>query len=161
VPAKGTPTFELGEDEMEIGIGIHGEPGRQRMKIKTADEVTEMLALSIIEDPTYTRTVREWDNDKGEWVDVELKDPPFKSGDRVLAFVNSMGGTPLAELYVVYRKLADLCEKKGLQIVRNLVGAYITSLEMQGCSITLLKMDDEMIRLWDAPVKTPGLHWGM
>jgi dihydroxyacetone kinase-like protein len=161
VPAKGTPTFELGEDEMEIGIGIHGEPGRQRMKIKTADEVTEMLALSIIEDPTYTRTVREWDNDKGEWVDVELKDPPFKSGDRVLAFVNSMGGTPLAELYVVYRKLADLCEKKGLQIVRNLVGPYITSLEMQGCSITLLKMDDEMIRLWDAPVKTPGLHWGM
>jgi dihydroxyacetone kinase-like protein len=161
VPAKGTPTFELGEDEMEIGIGIHGEPGQKRMKIKTADEVTEMLALSIIEDPTYTRTVREWDDDKGEWVDVELKDPPFKSGDRVLAFVNSMGGTPLAELYVVYRKLADLCEKKGLQIVRNLIGAYITSLEMQGCSITLLKMDDEMIRLWDAPVKTPGLHWGM
>jgi dihydroxyacetone kinase-like protein len=161
VPAKGTPTFELGEDEMEIGIGIHGEPGRKRMKIKTADEITEMLALSIIEDPTYTRTVREWDDDKGEWVDVELKDPPFKSGDRVLAFVNSMGGTPLAELYVVYRKLADLCEKKGLQIVRNLIGAYITSLEMQGCSITLLKMDDEMIRLWDAPVKTPGLHWGM
>ncbi len=161
VPAKGTPTFELGEDEMEIGIGIHGEPGRERMKIKTADEVAEMLALSIIEDPTYTRTVREWDDDKGEWVDVELKDPPFKSGDRVLAFVNSMGGTPLAELYVVYRKLADLCEKKGLQIVRNLIGAYITSLEMQGCSITLLKMDDEMIRLWDAPVKTPGLHWGM
>jgi dihydroxyacetone kinase-like protein len=161
VPAKGTPTFELGEDEMEIGIGIHGEPGRKRMKIKTADEITEMLALSIIEDPTYTRTVREWDDDKGEWVDVELKDPPFKSGDRVLAFVNSMGGTPMAELYVVYRKLADLCEKKGLQIVRNLIGPYITSLEMQGCSITLLKMDDEMIRLWDAPVKTPGLHWGM
>jgi dihydroxyacetone kinase-like protein len=161
VPAKGTPTFELGEDEMEIGIGIHGEPGRKRMKIKTADEITEMLALSIIEDPTYTRTVREWDDDKGEWVDVELKDPPFKSGDRVLAFVNSMGGTPMAELYVVYRKLADLCEKKGLQIVRNLIGPYITSLEMQGCSITLLKMDDEMIRLWDAPVKTPGLYWGM
>ncbi len=161
VPAKGTPTFELGEDEMEIGIGIHGEPGRERMKLKTADEITEMLALSIIEDPPYTRTVREWDEEKEEWVDVELTDPPFQSGDRVLAFVNSMGGTPLAELYVVYRKLAEICEKKGLQIVRSLVGAYITSLEMQGVSITLLKMDDEMIRLWDAPVKTPALRWGM
>ncbi len=161
VPAKGTPTFELGEDEMEIGIGIHGEPGRERMPLKTADEITEMLALSIIEDPPYTRTVREWDEEKEEWVDVELTDPPFQAGDRVLAFVNSMGGTPIAELYVVYRKLAEICEKKGLQIVRSLVGAYITSLEMQGVSITLLKMDDEMIRLWDAPVKTPALRWGM
>ncbi|RMF26659.1 MAG: dihydroxyacetone kinase, partial [Chloroflexi bacterium] len=161
VPAKGTPTFELGEDEMEIGIGIHGEPGRERMKLKPADEITEMLALSIIEDPEYTRIVREWDDEKGEWVDVELVDPPFQPGDKVLAFVNSMGGTPVAELYVVYRKLAEICEKKGLQIVRSLVGAYITSLEMQGCSITLLKMDDEMLDLWDAPVKTPGLRWGV
>ncbi len=161
VPVKGTPTFELGDDEMEIGIGIHGEPGRERMKLKTADEITEMLALSIIEDPPYSRTVREWDDEKGEWVDVELTDPPFQSGDRVLAFVNSMGGTPVSELYIVYRKLAEICEKKGLQIVRSLVGAYITSLEMQGCSITLLKMDDEMLELWDAPVKTPALRWGM
>ncbi len=161
VPAKGTPTFDLGEDEMEIGIGIHGEPGRERMKLKPADEITEMLALSIIEDPEYTRIVREWDDEKGEWVDVELVDPPFQPGDKVLAFVNSMGGTPVAELYVVYRKLAEICEKKGLQIVRSLVGAYITSLEMQGCSITLLKMDDEMLDLWDAPVKTPGLRWGV
>jgi dihydroxyacetone kinase-like protein len=161
VPVKGTPTFELGDDEMEIGIGIHGEPGRERMKLKTADEITEMLALSIIEDPAYTRTVREWDDEKGEWVDVELTDPPFQSGDRVLAFVNSMGGTPIPELYIVYRKLAEICEKKGLQIVRSLVGAYITSLEMQGCSITLLKMDDEMLELWDAPVRTPALRWGM
>ncbi|HHH40757.1 MAG TPA: dihydroxyacetone kinase subunit DhaK [Chloroflexi bacterium] len=161
VPAKGTPTFDLAEDEMEIGIGIHGEPGRERMKLKPADEITEMLALSIIEDPAYTRIVREWDDEKGEWVDVELVDPPFQPGDKVLAFVNSMGGTPVAELYVVYRKLAEICEKKGLQIVRSLVGAYITSLEMQGCSITLLKMDDEMLELWDAPVKTPGLRWGV
>jgi len=161
VPAKGSPTFELGDDEMEAGIGIHGEPGRQRMPLKSADEITEMLAVSIIEDTDYTRTVREWDADTGEWVEVELIDPPLQSGDSVLAFVNSMGGTPLSELYIVYRKLVEVCQKKNLQIVRNLIGPYITSLEMQGCSITLLKMDDEMIKLWDAPVKTPALRWGM
>ncbi len=161
VPAKGTPTFELGEDEMEIGIGIHGEPGRERMKIKSADEITEMLALAIIEDEAYTRTVREWDMEKGEWVEVELTDEPLKPGDQVIAMVNSMGGTPISELYVVYRKLHEICEKKGLKIVRNLIGAYITSLEMQGVSITLLRVDDEMLRFWDAPVHTPALRWGM
>jgi dihydroxyacetone kinase-like protein len=161
VPAKGSPTFELGENEMEIGIGIHGEPGRQRMAVEPADKVTERLALAIIEDEAYKRTVREWDEEKDEWVEKELVDPPFKSGDQVIAFVNGMGGTPVAELYVVYRKLAEICEKKGLKIVRNLVGSYITSLEMQGCSITLLKTDDEILKFWDAPVKTPGLRWGL
>ncbi len=161
VPAAGKPTFELAEDEMEIGIGIHGEPGRTRMKLKSADEITEMLALSIIEDEAYTRTVREWDLEREEWVDVEMTDPPFQSGDKVLAFVNSMGGTPLIELFIIYRKLYEICEKKGLTIVRNLIGPYITSLEMQGVSITLLKMDDEMIELWDAPVKTPSMRWGV
>jgi dihydroxyacetone kinase-like protein len=137
VPVAGKPTFDIGDDEMEIGIGIHGEPGRERMKIKTADEITEMLA------------------------DAVISDLPFKEGDRVLAFVNSMGGTPDIELYIIYRKLDEICKAKGIQIVRNLIGRYITSLEMAGCSITLLKMDDEMIELWDAPVKTPGLRWGM
>ena len=161
VPAAGKPTFELGEDEMEIGIGIHGEPGRKRIKIKTANEITELLALSIIEDIFYKRTIREWDEGKGEWVDIKLEDPTLKHGDKVLAFVNSMGGTPGIELPIVYRKLHEICEKRGLKIIRNLIGPYITSLEMQGCSITLLKMDDEMIELWDAPVKTAGLRWGM
>ncbi|MBW4593956.1 MAG: dihydroxyacetone kinase subunit DhaK [Brasilonema angustatum HA4187-MV1] len=161
VPARMTPTFELGDREIEMGIGIHGEPGRKRINLKSADEITEMLALSIIEDAPYTRTVREWDEEKGEWMDVELIDPVFQQGDKVLAFVNSMGGTPISELYIIYRKLAEICEKKGLQIVRNLIGPYITSLDMQGCSITLLKLDDEMIRLWDAPVKTPSLRWGV
>jgi dihydroxyacetone kinase-like protein len=161
VPAAGKPTFDLPEDEMEIGVGIHGEPGRQRMKLKSVDEITEMLTLSIIEDPAWIRTVQEWDEEKGDWVEIELVDPPFQKGDQVLAFVNSMGGTPSIELSIVYRKLHEICEKKGLRIVRNLIGAYITSLEMQGCSITLLKMDDEIINLWDAPVKTPGLRWGV
>ncbi|MBE9036847.1 dihydroxyacetone kinase subunit DhaK [aff. Roholtiella sp. LEGE 12411] len=161
VPAKGSPTFELSDREIELGIGIHGEPGRERTDIKSVDEVTEILTRSIIEDAAYSRTLREWDENKGEWVDVELINPPLEKGDRLLAFVNSMGGTPLSELYLVYRKLAQICEQQGLQIVRNLIGPYITSLEMQGCSITLLKLDDEMIRLWDAPVKTPSWRWGI
>lgn len=160
VPAAGKPTFELGEDEFEIGIGIHGEPGRERLHMKTADEITEMMALAIIEDGAYSRTVREWDNEVGDWVEVELVDPPLQSGDQVIAFVNSMGGTPVSELYAVYRKLAEICNDKGITIVRNLIGPYITSLEMAGCSITLLKADDEILKFWDAPVVTPGLRWG-
>jgi len=137
VPHAGKPTFDLPEDEMEIGIGIHGEPGRTRMKIKTAAEITEMLANPV------------------------LDDLPYKSGDEVLAFVNGMGGTPLIELYVVYNELVRICNGRGVKITRNLIGSYITSLEMAGCSITLVKLDDDLTQLWDAPVKTAGLRWGM
>ena len=137
VPAAGKPTFELGEDEMEIGIGIHGEPGRTRMKLATADEIAEMLMTPILEDL------------------------PFKSGDRVLAFVNGMGGTPLIELYVVYNAVNRILKGRGITIARNLVGSYITSLEMAGCSISILRLDDEMTRYWDAPVLTPALRWGL
>jgi dihydroxyacetone kinase-like protein len=160
VPSAGKPTFELGDSEFEFGIGIHGEPGRERFQMKSADEITEMMAEAIIEDGPYTRTVREWDNDAGQWEEKELVDEPLASGDQVIAFVNSMGGTPVSELYAVYRKLAEVCEAKGITIVRNLIGPYITSLEMQGASITLMKVDDEMLKFWDAPVKTPGLRWG-
>ena len=160
-PAKGSPIFDLGEEEIEIGIGIHGEPGRERMSRSSADEITEILALSIIQDDIYTRKVREWDEARSEWAEIELADPPFEQGDRILAFVNGMGGTPISELYVVYRKLTEICQKNSLNIVRSLVGSYITSLEMQGCSITLLKLDDELIKFWDAPVKTPAFRWGI
>jgi dihydroxyacetone kinase-like protein len=136
VPHVGKPTFDLPEDEMEIGIGIHGEPGRKRMKIKPADEITEMLMEPII------------------------KDLPYKAGDEVLLFVNGMGGTPPIELYIVYRKAYEIAAKHGLKVVRNLVGPYITSLEMAGTSITMLKMDDELTKLWDFPVLTAGLRWG-
>ncbi len=136
VPAAGKPTFELADDEMEIGIGIHGEPGRQRMKVKPAHDIVEMMATAIVDDL------------------------PYKSGDNVLAFVNGMGGTPLIELYVVFNELNKFLAGRGITITRNLIGPYITSLEMQGCSITLLKLDDELTKLWDAPVKTPGLRWG-
>jgi dihydroxyacetone kinase-like protein len=160
VPAKGEPTFELGDDEMEIGIGIHGEPGRERMKMKTVDEITDLMAGAILDDGPYTRTVREFDRESGSWVEKELTDDPFQKGDEVIAFVNSMGGTPVAELYASYRRLAQICEDRGIKIVRNLIGPYITSLEMAGFSITLLKTDDEILKFWDAPVKTPGLRWG-
>jgi len=161
VPAAGKPSFELGDDEMEIGIGIHGEPGQKRMPVVSADEITTMLASEILDDPAYTRTVREWDRHAGEWVDRELTDAPFAAGDDVIALVNSMGGTPLSELYTIYAKLAQICQDRQINIVRNLVGPYITSLEMQGCSITLVKADDEMLGFWDAPVRTPALRWGM
>jgi dihydroxyacetone kinase-like protein len=161
VPAKGTPTFTLSDREMEIGIGIHGEPGRERIDLKSADEIAEILTQTILDDVDYSRVVREWDENRGEWVDLELIDPPLQTGDRLLAFVNSMGGTPISELYLIYRQLAEICETRGMLIVRNLVGPYITSLEMQGCSITLLKLDNELIRLWDAPVHTPNLRWGI
>jgi dihydroxyacetone kinase-like protein len=136
VPHAGKPTFDLPENEMELGVGIHGEPGRERLPLVAADQATEML------------------------IEPVMKDLPFASGDRVLLFVNGMGGTPLLELYIVYRKAEEIARAHGLSVVRRLVGPYITSLEMAGASITLLKLDDEMIRLWDAPVVTPALRWG-
>ncbi len=135
-PGAGQPSFELGEDEMEIGIGIHGEPGRYREALAPAAQVVERLATAVVDDL------------------------PFASGERVLAFVNGMGGTPLIELYIVYRELHRFLEGRGIAISRQLVGNYITALEMAGCSITLLRLDDELERLWDAPVDTPALRWG-
>jgi phosphoenolpyruvate---glycerone phosphotransferase subunit DhaK len=133
-PSSGEPSFELAEDEMEIGIGIHGEPGRYREPIGSAAQIVDRLATAIVEDL------------------------PFESGDKVLAFVNGMGGTPLIELYIVYRELNRFLQQRDITIERRLIGDYITSLEMAGCSITLLKLDDELTRLWDAPVDTPALR---
>ena len=134
VPQAGKPSFTLADDEMELGIGIHGEPGRRRVKLAAADEIASML------------------------MDPVLRDLPFVHGDEVLLFVNGMGGTPLIELYVLYRRAAEIAGEQGLKVVRNLVGSYITSLEMAGCSITLLKMNERLIDLWDAPVDTPALR---
>ncbi|MFU8841037.1 MAG: dihydroxyacetone kinase subunit DhaK [Nitriliruptoraceae bacterium] len=136
VPAAGKPTFELGDDEMEIGIGIHGEPGRETVKVASAAEVAKML------------------------VDPILEDLPYAEGEKALVFVNSMGGTPLIELYIVYNEVARILAEHGIEIARNLIGPYITSLEMQGCSVTLLKLDDELTGYWDAAVETPALRWG-
>ncbi|MBO0684318.1 MAG: dihydroxyacetone kinase subunit DhaK, partial [Candidatus Dormibacteraeota bacterium] len=127
VPAAGRPTFDLGDDEMEIGIGIHGEPGRERMRLEPADRIVDRLMQPI------------------------LSDIPLHQGDRLLAFVNGMGGTPEIELYVCMRRVAQVLSDGGFRLERTLVGSYITSLEMAGLSITLLRLDDELTRLWDAP----------
>lgn len=161
VPASGKPTFDLPEDEFEFGIGIHGEPGRERYKMKTADEIAEMMVNAVVDDPAYKRIVREWDNAVGEWIEKELVDEPFAKGDEVICFVNGMGGTPVSELYGLYAKMSQVIEAKGLKIARKLIGPYITSLEMQGASLTLMKADAEILKYWDAPVKTPGLRWGV
>lgn len=137
VPHVGSPSFELADDEMEIGIGIHGEPGRRRVPVGTASEMVSALLTPIVEDL------------------------PFEAGDRVLLFTNSMGGTPLIELYLAHGIAEQLLADRGITVERRLVGPYITSLEMQGMSLTLLRLDDEMIELWDAPVHTPALRWGV
>jgi dihydroxyacetone kinase-like protein len=135
-PAAGAPTFDIGPDEMEFGVGIHGEPGRRREKIRSAAEIVEEMADAILGD---------------------LK--PAK-GAKVLAFVNGLGGTPAIELYVAYAELTKQLERYGVTAARSLVGNYITSLEMAGISITLLELDDELTALWDEPVHTPALRWG-
>jgi len=136
VPAAGKPTFDLPDDQMEIGIGIHGEPGRHRVPLAPAREIAEQLGEPI------------------------LADLDFTTGPTIV-MLNGMGGSPLIELYLMYGEVAALLEKAGVTVARSLVGNYITSLDMAGCSVTVLKADDELLRLWDAPVSTPGLRWGL
>ncbi|QTF73047.1 dihydroxyacetone kinase subunit DhaK [Arthrobacter woluwensis] len=137
VPHAGVPSFDLAEDEIEIGIGIHGEPGRHRIPLENADAITARLLSPVLED---------------------LQSAP---GQKVLLFVNGMGGTPQSELYIVFRAASQILAEAGLEVQRSLVGNYITALEMQGCSISVLKLDDELVELWDAPVHTAALRWGV
>lgn len=137
VPHVGSPSFDLPDDEMEFGIGIHGEPGRERLPMESADAIVARLT------------------------DAVLTDLPFVDGDRVLLFTNSMGATPLIELYLAHGIAERLFAERGVAVTRRLVGPYITSLEMQGISLTVLKLDDELIELWDAPVHTAALRWGV
>lgn len=136
VPALGHPTFTLADDEIEMGVGIHGEPGRQRLPLRPAREIAEMM------------------------LDPILADLDFSGGDGTIVFVNGMGATPLLELYVMYAEVAAILDKAGVVIARSLVGPYITSLDMAGCSVTLLRADDELLRLWDHPVNTPAFRKG-
>ncbi|RIV90345.1 dihydroxyacetone kinase subunit DhaK [Aurantiacibacter xanthus] len=129
-PAKGDVIFDIGDDEMEIGVGIHGEPGRERAKIQPADAIAKIL------------------------FDAVADDLPFNSGDRVALMINGLGGTPPAELYVLYNKAAQLCADRGLTIARNYVGEYCTAIEMAGASLTLLKLDDELEKQLAAPAQT-------
>jgi dihydroxyacetone kinase-like protein len=135
-PASGTPIFELGDDEIELGVGIHGEPGRERAKWMPAAEIVERM------------------------VDAILEDLQPADGTKLLVFMNGLGGTPLIEQYLLYNEVRKQLEARKLEVSRTIVGSLITSLEMAGSSLTLLKMDDELTRLWDAPVVTAGLRWG-
>jgi dihydroxyacetone kinase-like protein len=135
VPAAGSPTFMLGADEMEMGVGIHGEPGRKRVKLATADAIADQMVGVILADSDA---------------------PPSGS---VLLVVNGFGGTPALELYLMYNAARRILEKRGLAVTRSLVGSYVTSLEMAGCSITVTLLDDKLIALWDDPVHTAALRW--
>ncbi|MDX8532960.1 dihydroxyacetone kinase subunit DhaK [Mesorhizobium sp. VK25A] len=137
VPAAGRPTFEIGDGEMEFGVGIHGEPGRRRDAVKSADAIAEEICAAI----------------SGDFGD-RAKGP-------ALLFVNGFGGTPSMELYLMYNSARKMFEKQGVTVIRSLVGSYVTSLDMAGCSITLAMLDDDMTALWDAPVHTAALRWGM
>ena len=136
VPAAGTPTFAIGDDEIEMGVGIHGEPGRRRTKLAPADDIA------------------------GEMTDAIVQDLAAAGGSRGILLINGFGGTPLLELYLVYNSVLKRLTEDGISVERSLVGNYTTSLEMAGCSVTLTIADDEMLRLWDAPVHTAGLRWG-
>jgi dihydroxyacetone kinase-like protein len=137
VPAAGKPTFQIGSDEMEMGVGIHGEPGRRRVKIAGADEIAAELTGAI------------------------LKDLSLQRGQQAILLVNGFGGTPTLELYVMVHAALKVLNGAGLKVVRHLTGSYVTSLEMAGCSITVTAVDADMLALWDAPVHTAALRWGM
>jgi dihydroxyacetone kinase-like protein len=135
VPHAGQPSFDLTDDEIEIGIGIHGEPGRRRIPLAPADAITEMLLTPVADDLALV------------------------GGEDVLLFVNGMGGTPASELYIVYRQARKLLEARGVNVTRSLVGNYVTSLEMEGASVTVMRLDPELTALWDAPVNAAAMHW--
>jgi dihydroxyacetone kinase-like protein len=136
VPAAGKPTFTIAEDEIEVGVGIHGEPGRRREKLQSADALADEMVAAI------------------------LADFGTDTADKVLLLVNGFGATPAMELYLMYHAARLRLEARGVTVARSLVGNYVTSLDMAGCSITVTRMGDEMLRLWDAPVHTAGLRWG-
>ncbi|MEI9598994.1 dihydroxyacetone kinase subunit DhaK [Moellerella wisconsensis] len=159
VPAAGKPSFTLADNEMEFGVGIHGEPGIERRPFTHLNDTVDQMFSTLIENSAYQRVIRHWDHSNGEWVEKQQSKSPLKAGDRVIALVNNLGATPLSELYAVYGRLVQCCDAFGLTIERNLVGSYCTSLDMQGFSITLLTVDDLILSLWDSPVNTPALRW--
>lgn len=161
VPAAGTPSFTLADNEMEFGVGIHGEPGIERRPFVSLNDTVEQMFETLIQHGAYQRTIRDWDSENAQWLEHSETKAPLAKGDRVIALVNNLGSVPQSELYGVYQALANCCEQFGLTIERNLVGSYCTSLDMQGVSITLLKADEETLTLWDAPVNTAGWRWGI
>jgi dihydroxyacetone kinase-like protein len=137
VPAAGKPTFQIGDDEMEMGVGIHGEPGRRRVKLESADAIAAEMMGAILDDLSP------------------------KNGAEAILLVNGFGGTPAMELYLMCNAANKILAGRGVKPVRTLVGSYVTSLEMAGCSLTVSLVDDRLKALWDSPVHTAALRWGM
>jgi dihydroxyacetone kinase-like protein len=135
-PPGAGPILALGADEIEIGVGIHGEPGRSREKIRPANEIAQTMVTAV------------------------LADQPLSPGDETIVMLNGLGGTPLIELYILFGEVAALLAENGVVIARSLVGNYVTSLDMAGASLTVCHADEQMLGLWDAPVHTPALRWG-
>lgn len=159
VPAAGKPSFTLAENEMEFGVGIHGEPGIERRTFNNLNDTVDQMFATILANGDYQRTIRVWDRDAGDWQEQIQSKTALTAGDKVIAMVNNLGSVPLSELYGVFGRLQHNCQQAGIEIVRNMVGSYCTSLDMQGVSITLLKVDEQDLALFDAAVDTPALRW--
>ncbi len=157
VPSVGKPTFQLNDTEIEIGVGIHGEPGRERINIKSSKELAGIMVDNILNDPDYTRKHPYYDKKEKKWKDIEIKSKKIKEGDDVIVFVNNLGSTPESELYILYNDILHILNEKDINVVTSLVGTYMTSLDMAGATLTLLRVDDEILDLWNSPVYTPSL----
>lgn len=160
VPAAGKPSFQLGDTEIEFGVGIHGEPGIRRASYSNVDALVAEVCKELFAETGYTRARRTWNRADGRWDESTVVVERFVPGDRLLVLVNGLGGTPLSELYGVYRAVRGLMDAAGYAVERSLVGNCCTSLDMQGFSVTVVKLDDELAALWDDPVVTPALRWG-
>jgi len=160
VPANGKPSFVLADNEIEFGVGIHGEPGIERRAYKNVDTTTSEMVSELLNSQPYTRILKTWNREMGEWTETKQTTEEFAKGDDLIVLVNGLGGTPESELFGAYRKVHEELEAAGFNIARTLVGNYCTSLNMEGFSITLMKADEETLELWDAPVEAPSMRWG-
>ncbi len=159
IPTSGKLSFTLENHEIEFGVGIHGEKGIDRREYKDVDTVVEQIFTELLDYPLYTRKLNRWDREAGNWIVQRQTTEAFNRNDKLIVLINGLGATPISELYGVFRKVHKCCEQQGFSIARNLIGNYCTSLNMEGFSITLLKVDEKILELWDAPVNTPSLRW--
>ncbi|HHV2300078.1 TPA: dihydroxyacetone kinase subunit DhaK [Escherichia coli] len=160
VPAAGKPSFELADNEIEFGVGIHGEPGIERRTLQDLNTLIDSVIAQLLDNTPWRRTLRHWDRHAGGWIDASSMNESFDQNAEYIVLINGLGSTPESELYGVARVFMCAAQRLGIKISRQLVGNYCTSLDMAGFSISLLKCTPEFLQLWDAPVNTPALRWG-
>ncbi|NDO79646.1 dihydroxyacetone kinase subunit DhaK [Citrobacter sp. NCU1] len=161
VPAAGRPSFVLKDNEVEFGVGIHGEPGIERCSYHQLDELVDQVMMQIMDNTPYTRTLRHWDRLNATWKETQVTNEAFDTDEKYIVLINGLGGSPEAELYGVARAVFKYANEHGMTISRSLTGNYCTSLDMTGFSVTLLKCKNEWLELWDDAVNTPALRWGI